>query len=388
MEDEVSGGVPNPFWKDFPYSDIHMSMTPDVLHQLYQGVFKYILDWTSTAFNKDELDACVRTLPPAFGIRHFKNGVSGLSQVTGSERKDMARILLACLAGKLASPVLLATRSILDFIYLAQYPSHSETTLRYMTTALDNYHKHRGVFIRLGLRDDFNIPKFHSLLHYADSIRRFGTTDNYNTEMFERFHIDFAKEGWRASNHRDERPQMTLWLNRKEKMVGFGDYINSLVPLRKAPTSAPPTAPTGTSSRVTFDLSSGDSVKQEAVSIQITKLPSERRQAVVTIEDAHGTSGFTRSLKEYLNSFVEGRSRHENVSNHPLPFHRIDVFHSFKIKRGELAYTEAVPNASNNLEVIHARPKKGKQVARFDTVVVYEDEEVGESTGLIGLSLN
>ncbi|KAI0061563.1 hypothetical protein BV25DRAFT_1870782 [Artomyces pyxidatus] len=207
MTEEVSGGVPNPFWKDLPYTDIHMSMTPDVLHQLYQGVFKYILDWTSTAFNKEELDACVRSLPPAFGVRQFKNGISGVSQ---------ARILLACLAGKLAEPVLLATRTILDFIYLAQY----------MKDALDNHLKHRDIFIQLGLRDDFNVPKFHSLLHYVVSIQRFGTTDNCNTEMFERFHIDFAKGGWRASNHRDERPQMILWLTRREKVAMFTDYLD------------------------------------------------------------------------------------------------------------------------------------------------------------------
>jgi hypothetical protein len=46
--------------------------------------------------------------------------------------------------------------------------------------------------------------------HYAECIRNFGTTDNYNTEMFEQsFHINYAKEAWRATNFRDELPQMT-----------------------------------------------------------------------------------------------------------------------------------------------------------------------------------
>jgi len=36
-QDNISGGVRCPFWEGFPYCDIHMSIIPDVLHQLYQG---------------------------------------------------------------------------------------------------------------------------------------------------------------------------------------------------------------------------------------------------------------------------------------------------------------------------------------------------------------
>ncbi|KAF8958090.1 hypothetical protein BDZ97DRAFT_1668870, partial [Flammula alnicola] len=34
-------------------------------------------------------------------------------------------------------------------------------------------------------------------------------------------HIDFAKHGWRASNQRDEFPQMIRWLSRQEKIASF-----------------------------------------------------------------------------------------------------------------------------------------------------------------------
>ena len=43
--------------------------------------------------------------------------------------------------------------------------------------------------------------------------------------MFERFHIDCAKEGWRASNFRNELPQMILWLERQEKVSTFETYL-------------------------------------------------------------------------------------------------------------------------------------------------------------------
>jgi hypothetical protein len=118
----------------------------------------------------------------------------------------MARILLGCLVGKVPRRVLLAFRSLLDFIYLAQYQSQDDQTLGYLQDALDTFHKHKDVFVQLGIRDHFDIPKIHSLVHYIDSIRQFGATDNYNTEAFERLHIDLAKDAWRATNNIRKNP--------------------------------------------------------------------------------------------------------------------------------------------------------------------------------------
>lgn len=38
---QISGAVEQPFWKGMPYANIQLSQTPDVLHQLYQGVLKH-----------------------------------------------------------------------------------------------------------------------------------------------------------------------------------------------------------------------------------------------------------------------------------------------------------------------------------------------------------
>jgi hypothetical protein len=56
MSFDVSGGVYQPFWQGFPLCNIHHAITPDVLHQLYQGVFKHIVDWCQWALGPGKLD--------------------------------------------------------------------------------------------------------------------------------------------------------------------------------------------------------------------------------------------------------------------------------------------------------------------------------------------
>jgi len=43
MDKDMSGSIYEPFWKHFPYCNIYKAITPDILHQLYQGVLKYII---------------------------------------------------------------------------------------------------------------------------------------------------------------------------------------------------------------------------------------------------------------------------------------------------------------------------------------------------------
>jgi hypothetical protein len=90
MEKDVAGGGYSPFWVGFPLVDIHRCITPDVLHQLYQGVLKHLVAWVQAVMGAEELDRRIQALPPACGVRHFKNGISSLTQVSGTEHKHIA----------------------------------------------------------------------------------------------------------------------------------------------------------------------------------------------------------------------------------------------------------------------------------------------------------
>ncbi|KAF9020540.1 hypothetical protein BDZ89DRAFT_1093680 [Hymenopellis radicata] len=157
MAQDVSGHVPKPFWAGLPHTNIHLSTTPDVLHQLYQGVLKHLISWCQSVLTEAELDRRIRCLPRALGLRHFKNGISALSQVSGTERKNMGKILLACLVGSpMTESGITACRAILDFIYLAQYSTHDDETLKYMDDALNTWDANKGYFLRVGPPFDFS----------------------------------------------------------------------------------------------------------------------------------------------------------------------------------------------------------------------------------------
>ena len=91
--------------------------------------------------------------------------------------------------------------------------------------ALQRFHANKAIFVDLDIRQHFHFPKLHSLNHYLNSIKLFGTTDNYDTQHTEQLHIDFAKDAYCATNHKDEYPQMTLWLERREKILWHEAYI-------------------------------------------------------------------------------------------------------------------------------------------------------------------
>ena len=86
--------IPSPFWQNLPYCNIFLSITPDILHQLSQGLIKHLTEWIKSAYPHTELDARCRRLPPNHQVRHFFKGITPLSRLTGKEHNDMARILL------------------------------------------------------------------------------------------------------------------------------------------------------------------------------------------------------------------------------------------------------------------------------------------------------
>ncbi|KAI0353815.1 hypothetical protein OH77DRAFT_1406272 [Trametes cingulata] len=359
-----------PFWKDLPYVNIFQSITPDILHQLYQGVIKHLLSWLKAAYSPEELDARCRRLPPNHQVRLFLKGITTLQKVTGKEHGDICRFLLGLVIGLPLpggqSPVRLirAVRALLDFLYLAQYPAHTADTLDMLRDALRRFHSNKEIFVQLGIRTHFKLPKLHSLDHYVESIKLFGTTDNYDTQYTERLHIDFAKDAYRATNHKDEFPQMTVWLERREKISRHEAYVNWRV-RRRVPT---------TTAWTRIKIAKWPSIK--ALSFD----DAAERYGAIYLRDA--LARFIVQHRDPTLSAAEVEQESLNVTYH---FRKVQAFHKLKFT---LEDAQALGIMDDVQDVAHARParkdKQGRHVpGRFDTVLV--NDGTGSQSGVSGM---
>ncbi|QRV92169.1 plasma membrane ATPase 4 [Ceratobasidium sp. AG-Ba] len=175
-------------------------MTPDLLHQLHKGVMKdHLTKWVTKVLGKQVFDEQHATMPEYHGMHHFKHRITGMSQWTGCELKEMAKVLLPAAANR--DPLVAAARALLNFMY----PAH--------LSALTDMFRELGA---VKMKEAFHgIPKIHMIQHYVKLIKVLGTPDGYNTETLERLHIDFAKMGY----------CMALYIQRVEAMAMHKEYL-------------------------------------------------------------------------------------------------------------------------------------------------------------------
>ncbi|KAF9487129.1 hypothetical protein BDN71DRAFT_1405152 [Pleurotus eryngii] len=359
-----------PFWAGLPYVDIFLSIVPDVLHQQHQGVIKHLVSWVTQICTPAEVDARAERLPENHGIRIFHKGISSLSRLSGTEHKQISSFLLGLL---IDAPIpasdckrlIRSTRALLDFSYISQFPIHSTETLRLLDSTLSRFHNEKSIFIKYGIREHFNIPKIHSLAHYSRAITLFGATDNYSTESTECLHIDFAKDAYNATNHKDEYPQMTKWLERREKVMLHEKYIiwRERMHIDKLPTIA---------------TCNWTPLMSSPLRCKMTKHPSASH---IPLSDITSPSGY------HVPFFMASLSRFVLLLNHPeiavldlelrashfsLPFTSLPVFHKIKFINADIS-----ASASETLDSIHVHPKhevdNDKEIVvapRFDVALV------------------
>ncbi|KAG9095093.1 hypothetical protein FRC06_010133, partial [Ceratobasidium sp. 370] len=220
-----------PWWGDLPHVNLASCFTPDLLHQLYQGVFKsHLVRWLKHLVGADKLDERFAAMPQAEGMRHFAKGITAVQQWTGRESKEMVSQIFPIVVGDLTPEESRLVRSVIDFVFRAHASSMTDQDIEELERDLSVFHEFKQLLVVKGFYQSgkrFNrIPKIHMLSHYARSIRELGTPDGYNTEVPERLHIQYAKIPWRASSKVRPTPQMLKYIQRQEAIRIHRAYLN------------------------------------------------------------------------------------------------------------------------------------------------------------------
>ncbi|KAJ8521820.1 hypothetical protein ONZ45_g1539 [Pleurotus djamor] len=170
-------------------------------------------------------------------------------------------------------------------------------------------------------------------------------------EMFERLHIDFAKDAWRATNKKDEVPQMIDWLSRHEKMTAFTNDIEGLICLgAKAP---------------------------------------HAKSSWEDITLRHRAPGFQQSLKVFLNDCAPENTRlrrPNDVQKKDLPFSYLRTWFSYKLTRTAIADDDTEEHLKDHVRALPIGTVNSGPNGRFDCVVVLTDASA-QSTGLEGTKI-
>jgi len=139
-------------------SDLHK---PDMLHTVYLGLFKHMMDWIPGFLTKhgrlEAFDQVWKALPPYPGFLVPKKAYREITQWQGKEMRNLGRYVLGVLAVALLQPwsaqlipfkrALGCVRALVDFNTMAQYRSHPAETITYMEAYLDIFHKMKDIFL-------------------------------------------------------------------------------------------------------------------------------------------------------------------------------------------------------------------------------------------------
>ncbi|KIJ06771.1 hypothetical protein PAXINDRAFT_91492 [Paxillus involutus ATCC 200175] len=229
-------GVHQPFWRDWKFADPAFFLNGEILHTCHKFFFDHILKWCKEVAGNYLLDTRYKTQHKRIAVRHFGSGVSHIKQMTGREHRDIQRTIVPMIAGAGANSTPLfvySIRSMIEFIYQAQNPTHTNSSLASMVGALKEFHATKQAVVDAegrrgakGVRDDFNIPKLELMQSFARNITNNGTLMQYTADVTERLLITHCKLPFERTSRQAATfvDQIVAILNREESMRRFDLY--------------------------------------------------------------------------------------------------------------------------------------------------------------------
>ena len=112
--------------------------------------------------------------------------------------------------------------AFLKFCYIACRNVINEDSLKALKAALHRFHQFHTVFsgpVRLDDLAGFALPRQHSLVHYHDNIKKFGSPNGLCSSITESKHIVAVKRPWRCSSRYRALSQILKVNQRLDKLV-------------------------------------------------------------------------------------------------------------------------------------------------------------------------
>ena len=112
--------------------------------------------------------------------------------------------------------------TFLKFYYIARRNVITDDSLNQLNAALYKFHESHWVFLGM-VREDgpsgFSLPQQHSMVHYHDHIKNFGSPNGLCLSITESKHIAVVKRPWRRSNKHAALSQMLKVNERLNKLA-------------------------------------------------------------------------------------------------------------------------------------------------------------------------
>ncbi|RXW13606.1 hypothetical protein EST38_g12246 [Candolleomyces aberdarensis] len=229
-----------PFTSYFPRANIHELLSPDLLHQIIKGTFKdHLVQWVVEYLEGlpegkqalAEMDRRIALAPPFSGLRRFPEG-RGFKQWTGNDSKALMKVFLAAIKGLVPDGMVRAISAFMEFCYLVRLSEIDELVLDRIDKAVEEFHQEREIFRQYGIRQNFNLPRQHSLCHYRLLIQQFGAPNGLCSSITESKHIEAVKKAWRRSSRNKPLGEMLLTNQRIDKLAAARVAFEPQIPLR------------------------------------------------------------------------------------------------------------------------------------------------------------
>jgi hypothetical protein len=112
--------------------------------------------------------------------------------------------------------------AFLEFCYIARRNVITEDSLNALNTALQRFHQYRVIFsgtVRGDGLAGFSLPRQHSMVHYYEHIKNFGSPNGLCSSITESKHITAVKRPWRRSSRYKALPQILKVNERLDKLA-------------------------------------------------------------------------------------------------------------------------------------------------------------------------